>query len=447
MAINWERWMRWGWPALWNPQMGQQTTGPLSLGNEAKQSISEDRAMQVGAVFRSIRIIAETAAALPMIGFQRTRSGDLVPLKDSDPINGLIAEPNPTMSGDEWRETMYAQMAGWGNAYSQTVIAPSDGQVKELWPYTVNNMQVYRAADRTLAYKYPDPYGIPKDLDPKTVAHFRSFSLDGVTGLSPLSMARESLGITVGADRYAASFYAQGGRPAHVLTSEKMLNPEQRAQLRKEYGDIGGATNDHHGAELQTGKRMWILEASLKYQAVTVSPEDMQMLQTRSFQVSDIARFFGVPLFLLMENSKDTSWGSGLEQMNLGFLSYTLRPYLQRMIQVYTRQVIPEDRRGKVCIEIDTAPLLALDSAALNALYSGQVNNGIRTRNEVRRLLKLPPSVEKNADALTVQVALTTIDKLGSVQPTLKPSTAPEAATPPKAMAIWDQIDQGVVLQ
>lgn len=444
MAINWEKWMRWGWGQLWNPQMGQQNPGPVTLANESRQAISETRAMQVGAVFRSIRIIAETAAALPMRSYQRTRSGDMVPTKDSDPINGLIEQPNPTMSGDEWRETMYAQQSGWGNGYSQKVIADSDGDVKELWPYTVNNMLVYRGKDRMLGYNYPDPYGVPKELDPATVAHFRSFSLDGVMGLSPLAMARESLGLTVGAERYASSFYAQGGRPAHILTSDKLLNSEQRDQLRKEYGSIGQTQGDHDGAELQTGKRMWVLEASLKYQSVTVSPEDMQMLQTRSFQVSDIARFFGVPLFLLMENSKDTSWGSGLEQMNLGFLAYTLRPYLQRMIRVWNSQIIMPDRRGKVCVDIDTQPLLALDSTALKELYGGYSTNGIMTRNEIRRILKLPPSTEKNADALTVQVALTTIDKLGQSPPTLQPSAPPISAAAAKAMSLWERIEHGV---
>lgn len=417
MAIQWAKWMRWAYPSLWNMQVGRQNSGPMSLVNEARQSITEERAMQVGAVFRSIRIIAETAAALPMRGYQGTPGGDAVPLKDSDPINGLIEEPNPTMSGDEHRETMYAQMAGWGNGYTQKVIAPSDGLIKELWPYIVYNMQVDRAPDRTLTYIYPDPNGAPRTMTADKVAHFRSFSLDGVMGLSPLAMARESLGLAVGAERYASSFYAQGGRPAHVLTSDKLLTPAQREQIRSEYGGMGGMPQDLSELESQTGKRMWVLEASLKYQSITVSPEDMQMLQTRSFQVSDIARFFGVPLFLLMENSKDTSWGSGLEQMNLGFLAYTLRPYLQRMIRVWNRQIIPTFPGHRKFVDIDTQPLLALDSTALKELYGGYASNGIMTRNEIRRLLKLPAATDKNADKLTVQVALTPIEKLGVVPP------------------------------
>lgn len=429
MAIQWARWMRWAYPSLWNQQAGRQNSGPMSLVNEARQSITEERAMQVGAVFRCIRIIAETAAALPMRSYRKTPSGDLVPLADSDPVNGLIEEPNPTMSGDELRESMIGQMAGWGNGYTQKVIAPSDLQVKELWPYTVNNMQVDRAVDRTLSYIYPDANGAPRILTSDKVVHFRGFSLDGVMGLSPLSMARESLGLTVGAERYASSFYAQGGRPAHVLTSDKLLTQAQREQIRAEYGGMGGMPADLSELESQTGKRMWVLEGSLKYQAITVSPEDMQMLQTRSFQIADIARFFGVPLFLLMENSKDTSWGSGLEQMNLGFLAYTLRPYLTRMTRVWNRQIIPHFPGSKKCVDIDTQPLLALDSTALKELYGGYASNGIMTRNEIRRLLKLPAATDKNADKLTVQVALTPIEKLGTVQqPPPEPPPAPSGS-------------------
>jgi HK97 family phage portal protein len=152
----------------------------------------------------------------------------------------------------------------------------------------------------------------------------------------------------------------------------------------------------------------------------------MQMLQTRTFEVSDIARFFGVPLFLLMETEKSTSWGSGLEQMNLGFLTYTLRPYIQRLVKTFNRRIIPLADRGKYYVDVDTNALLMLDSAALKELYSGYSQNAIMTRNEIRRILKLPQSPTKNMDAFTAQTALTPIENLGRV-PTPNASTAPAA--------------------
>lgn len=428
MAIQWQSWMRWAWPGLWNPQIGQQMPGPISSSNEARQEVTESRAMQVGAVFRCIRIISEVSAALPMHAYSGTPGGDRVLLPDSHWLQSLVEEPNEVMTGDEYRETQFAQMAGWGNGYSRRV-SNAQGRDAELWPLVPGKMIVRRQEDRTVTYQYPKPTGTPEPLTSDDVLHLRAFTVDGYMGLSPLGLARETLGITIGADRYAASFFAQGGRPAHILTSDKTLNDAQRAQVRREYGGIGDVgSDDQSKVEYQTGKRMWVLEASLKYQPVTVSPEDMQMLETRQFQVSDVARFFGVPLFLLMETSKDTTWGSGLEQMNLGFLTYTLRPYLQRMCTIWNRRIVPLNQRGKIFVDIDTSPLLTMDSNALKEVYASYTMNGIMTRNEARRILKLPQSTMKNADALTAQIALTTIDKLGTTAAP-PPGTAQQPAT------------------
>lgn len=412
MAIQWAKWMRWLGGGTWNPEQGIQRAGPDGFANAALQPVNDDRALQIAAVFRCIRIIAETCASLPMRTFERTPSGDGIPLPDSHWLNGVVEEPNETQTGDEFRESMYAQMAGWGNAYSQRV-PNSLGRTVELWPYKVANMDVRRLEDRTLMYKYPDTRGIPQDLPPERVLHFRAFCLDGVMGVSPLGVARQALGLAVGAQNYASSFFAQGGRPAGVLTSDKILTDKQRAQLRKEYGGIAEGTED---------KRLWILEAALKYQAITVSPEDMQMIQTQSFSIAEIARFFGVPLFLLMETEKSTSWGSGIEQQNIGFLTYTLRPYLQRMVAVFNRWVIPPSERRKIYVEIDETPILLMDSTGWQNFAGAMSNNGVMTRNELRKIRKLPRVEEPNADKLTVQTALTTIENLGRVPPNSQPN-------------------------
>lgn len=413
MAILWRSWMRGLFGGLWNPETGPQRAGPYAYANEAGQDVSDSRALQLSAVFRSIRIISEVAALCPMCGYKKLPNGDREELPESHWLQQLIAYPNETQTGEEWRETMYAQGAGWGNGYSQ--IVPNDaGRATELWAYKVGNMDVFRQRDRTLEYKYPNMDGIQETLPPGRVFHMRMFSPDGVMGLSPLSMARESLGLTVGAERYASSFFAQGGRPAGVMTSEKLLTDKQREQIRKEFAELGGSNGN-------TGKRFWLLEGHLKYSAITVSPEDMQMLQTRQFQVSDIARFFGVPLFLLMESSKDTAWGTGLEQQNLGFLAYTLNTYLKRMCTTFNWRIIPPAERSKIFVDIDVNPLTALDSVALKELLASFSSNAIMTRNEIRRRLKLPQSADKNTNKLTCQIALTTLDKLGEQPPKVAP--------------------------
>lgn len=414
MAIQYQGWMRtlgqmFG---LWNPQKGVQNSGPTSYANDALQSVGDRRALSIAAVFRCIRIIAEVCSSLPIRGFARESNGDRAPLPDSHWLNGILCEPNEEMAGDEWAETQYGQMGGWGNAYSQ--IVPNDeGRAVELWPYNVSDMKVERRVDRTLQYTYPNVNGYPTLLGKGRVMHLRAFSLDGVMGLSPLAYAREALGMAIAQDRYGASFFAQGGRPAGVLTSDKLLNDKQREQIRKEYGGL---------AEGSTDKRLWVMEAALKYTPVTVNPEDMQMLQARAFSIAEIARFFGVPLFLLMETEKSTSWGSGIEQQNIAFLTYALRPYLQRMVTTFNRRIIPLAERAKIFVDIDDSPLLLLDSAAQKELYSSLSQNAIMTRNEIRRILKLPRSTEKNADALTLQSAQTTLANLGRVAPPSQPN-------------------------
>lgn len=412
MAIQWQKWMRALGLGTWNPEAGIQRAGPDGYANAALQPINDDRALQIAAVFRCIRIISETCASLPMRTFRRSASGDGLPLEDSHWLNAVVSEPNETQTGDEFREAMYAQMAGWGNAYAQRV-PNAEGRTVELWPYKVANMDVRRLEDRTLRYKYPDTRGTPQDLPPGRVLHFRAFCLDGVMGLSPLGLARQALGLAVGSQNYASSFFAQGGRPSGVLTSDKLLTDKQREQIRKEFGGLAEGSDD---------KRLWVLEAALKYQAITVSPEDMQMIQTQAFTIAEIARFFGVPLFLLMETEKSTSWGSGIEQQNIGFLTYTLRPYLQRMVSVFNRWVIPDQERGKVYVEVDETPLLLMDSTGWQNFAGAMANNGVMTRNELRKMRKLKRSDEPNADKLTVQTALTPIENLGRVPPNSQPN-------------------------
>lgn len=408
MAIQWARWMRgWSFGGLFNPDKGEQRAeAGHGSGNHSGVAVNDQIALSIAAVFRCIRIIAETAASLPLVPYRRVGKHDREELEVGKHwLPDLLLEPNEEMSGDEWAESMYGQMAGWGNAYSQ-IVPNSAGRAVELWPYKVDRMQVARLENLTLEYKYPNIYGTPQVIPRAKVMHLRAFSLDGVMGLSPLGLARESLGLAVGAQRYAGSFFASGGRPSGVMTSDKLLTPAQREQIRKEFGGM---------AEGGDGKRMWVLEASLKYSPITVSPEDMQMLQTRAFEIAEVARFFGVPLFLLMETEKSTSWGSGLEQANLAFLIYTLRPYLHRMQNTINRRVIPKDERGKIFVEVDPSPLLMADFATLAAYLSTAVQNGYMTRNEARRWLKLPADPSPGANVLMAQVNMSPLDTLGKL--------------------------------
>lgn len=415
MAVQWSSWMRNLFGGLWNPDKGPQRSDPSGFGSRAGVVVSDSKALQVAAVFRCIRIIAEVAASLPLRAWRRTGDDDRELLEPDHWLSRLLYEPNETMCGDEWCEAMYAQMAGWGNGYTQ-VVPNSAGRAVELWPYKVANMQVERREDRSLRYSYPNPAGSLIELPNARVLHLRAFSLDGVMGVSPIGMARDSLGLSVAARDYASSFFATGGRPSGIMTVDKLLTDKQREQIRTEYGGMADGGDN--------AKRFWLLEGSLKYAAITVNPEDMQMLQTRTFEVAEIARWFGVPLHLLMESEKSSSWGSGLEQVNLSFLTYTLRPYLSRMERTFNRCIIPVAERGKIFVEVDTSPLETADLTALSAFLSNGIQNGYLRRNEARKRLKLPRA--EGADALMAQVNMAPLDKLGNLTPSsAQPVSAP----------------------
>jgi HK97 family phage portal protein len=362
--------------------------------------------MTIGTVFRSIRLISEIAAMCELKAYQRLANGDAKLLPAKHWLPELLRKPNPEMAGDTWSEAMYAQCAGWGNAYSQ-IVRLASGRPAELWPYKVDRMTVYRKDNLEVEYRYPDQFGSPRVLERERVMHLRAFTVDGVMGISPLGVARNTMGLAESAQRYASGFYQSGGRPAGILTADRVLTPQQRTQLKEEYGSI---------ADAASGKKLWLLEAALKYTPITVSPEDMQMLQTRAFQVAEIARFFGVPLFLLMETEKSTSWGSGLEQTNLAFLVYTLRAYLKDMESSWNNFIIPRSEQGEIFVAADTDVLQTADLAALSSFLSTMTQNGLMTRNEGRRRLKLPRDESATADQLTAQVNLVPLDKLGTTE-------------------------------
>lgn len=417
MAVVWQGWMGRLFGRLWQRETGVQIVTSAAGSTESGRLMSDDSAMTLAAVFRSIRIIAETTSGLPLVVYKRDENGDPVRAVDN-PLASLFDKPNEVNGEDEVREAVTAAMAGWGNGYIE-VFRDSKDRVRELWPVKPLNVQVTRRADRTLEYQKVGPSGSLEPVPADRLLHFRAFSLDGVTGVSPLGMAREALGLAASAQAYAGSFFSSGGRPTGVLSSDRILTKEQREKLRTEFA---GLADD--GGEAR--RRLYVAEAGLKYQAVSVSPEDMQMLQTRSFQIADIARFFGVPLFLLMETEKSTSWGTGIEQQNLAFLAYTLRPYLSRIEAVYNRTLFTEaDRRDGYYLAHDTAPLLRADSKARADYLSAMVQNGLMTRNEGRRLELLPPM--EGGDDLTAQVNLAPLEKLGD-----SPSRPPSAGGPPK---------------
>lgn len=384
-----------------NPEVGYQSSYPAASGEAV--DVSDDRAFQISAVYRCIAILSQTVACMPLGFFERKADGRTELDDDHYIVTLLKRKPNPAMTPIEFRTAMTAQVAGWGNGYALVGYSGTSNNRRptSLWPLKPERMMPYRQENGTLTYHYTTDKGV-QILAPSSVFHLKGLTVDGVMGLSPLGMGRQALGLTIAAEKYSAGSFRNGGRPIGTLNFDKFLTPEQRDGARKLYQGITA------GADAATN--MWVLEGGAKYESISVSPDDMQMLESRRFQLGEICRLFGVPSHLVNDSEKATAWGSGLEQLNLGFLQYTLQPYLKAWESTITDSLLTAPDKRRVIVEHNVEGLLRADSAGRASFYSTMVQNGLMTRNEVRRKENLPP--KEGGDELTAQVNMASIENL-----------------------------------
>jgi HK97 family phage portal protein len=262
-------------------------------------------------------------------------------------------------------------------------------------------MTVERVGDGLL-YIYEGDTANKKEYNQNEILHIKGFG-DGVMGLSALAHARHTLGISVSADRYASRSFS--GRPNGALTLDRILTSEQRAELRKVYGGL--ESSSVYNADGQ----MMILEGGMKYEGFSMPPDDLQMLESRTFQVPEICRFFGVPSVMVDGSAGATAaWPASYEQQVLSFLTFGLKPYLEEWEDKVTFSLLSPSERSEVFAEHNVEGLLRTDSQARASYLSTMVQNGLMSRNESRMKLNLP-RVE-GGDELTVQVNLTGINDL-----------------------------------
>lgn len=363
---------------------------PTGTSTVARRSVTVDSAMQLSTVWACIRLISETVATLPLVLYETSDDGERT-VANHEPLHALLLRaPNYDNTAVEFWEGVAMSLCLFGNAYARKEML--GGRLVSLTPLAADKMTVSRNNQGALVYRYSGKEA-KGEYREEQIFHVRGFGGAGDTGLSPIAFARQTIGTALATDELAGSIFANGARPSGILTSDQLLKPEQRAQLRE------NIVLPFVGSEKAGG--LMVLEAGLKYQQVTMTPEDSQFLQTRAFQVEEICRWFRVPPFMVGHTEKSTSWGSGLEQQLIAFLTFALGPYLRRIEQAVQRSLIRPEQRAFLKPEFKVEGLLRTDSAARSAFYAVMVQNGIMTRNEVRRLENLPPL--PGGDELTVQ--------------------------------------------
>lgn len=390
----------------------RQSNFPASIAVKTAKVVTEDVALQQSAVWACVKLLAETIGSLP-IHLYEVDENDSRTLATNHPIYRLInRRPNSYMTPQDFKETLMLNLALHGNCYA-LIARNARGVAIALNPIAAQQVTPILLDGGSIVYEVRTDNGV-SIVAFENMLHLKLFG-NGIIGLSPLAYGRVSMGISVAAEEYSSNFFINGGKPSGTLTLDRILNPQQRAEIKKNFvGMVEGSENSH---------RMMLLEAGMKYDAIQVNPNDMQMLETRRFQVEDIARFFGVPSFLINDTTSTTTWGSGLEQMMRGFYTLTLKPYMNRFEQGLERKLLTAPEGRKYEIEFDFDDLLRGDSQGRSDYYAKMVQNGIITRNEARKKEKLKRY--EGADALTAQTNLAPLEKLGEIEPS-KPSRGSE---------------------
>lgn len=365
--------------------------------------IDPDTALKLSAVWACVRLRSQTIASLPLQLYDNNKQI----ASDHYLYRILHDSPNYDMTASEFWESMVTSLDLWGNAYALIKRSNRTKQVESLEVLNPEYMTVYRSKDGVITYVYREGTKVFNYIDDE-IFHIKGFTVDGLIGLSPIKYQSTVMGFQVDANTAANQEFKNGMKAGGFLkTGEKILSDAQRDRLRDSLDKFGLPEN--------AGKYM-VLEAGMDVvssSGVRINPQDAQLLESRYFGIEEICRTFMTPPSLIYHTDKASSWASSLEGMNLGYLTYSLRPILVRIEQAIVKKLLSPADRGKIKPRFSVEGLLRANSQGRATFYNSALQNGWMTRNEVRDLEDLP-RVE-GADTLTVQLNLTPIEMLQSV--------------------------------
>ena len=358
--------------------------GSFFMGTSSSgKAVTERSAMQMTAVYACVRILSEAIAGLPLHLYKYTDDGGKEKAIDHPLYRILHDEPNPEMTSFVFRETLMTHLLLWGNAYAQ-IIRNGKGEVIALYPLMPNRMRVDRDDKGQLYYTYNRVYDealktntMTVTLRPYEVLHIPGLGFDGLVGYSPIAMAKNAIGLAIATEEYGAKFFANGAAPSGVLEHPSTLkNPEK---LREAWqSQFGGSQNSN---------RIAVLEEGLKYTPISISPEQAQFLETRKFQINEIARIFRVPPHMVGDLEKSSF--SNIEQQSLEFVKYTLDPWVVRWEQNLQRILLTTDEKKDYFFKFNVDGLLRGDYASRMSGYATARQNGWMSANDIRELENL----------------------------------------------------------
>lgn len=349
-------------------------------GTRAGVRVDESTALSITAVYACVRIIAGPIGQLPCELLRRD-GRKRVPAEDHPAYWMLKRRPNPWMTAYRQRRLHVAHELLWGNGYA-AIVRNNRGQAIELWPLLPERTRP-RVVDGRLVYETIDDDGQLKVLPAEDVVHLSSISHDGIVGLSRIALHREALGLAKVTEEFGASWFGQGSRSGGLLQLPGEVSEAARRKIEEQWAAVESGLDGAHKVRL--------LPAGATYTPLSIPPEDAQFLQTREFQIAEIARMYGVPLHMLESHQKSTSWGSGIEQMSLGFVRYTLADHIEGYEQELENKLLTEEERKKYTIKFNLNSLLRGDAKARAEFYGLGLRDHWLTIEEVRELEDLGP--------------------------------------------------------
>lgn len=408
-----------------HPKIDNRTVGSSYSfymgGSSAGKNVNERSAMQMTAVYSCVRILAEAVAGLPLHLYRYKEDGGKERAIDNNLYHLLHDEPNKEMSSFIFRETLMTHLLLWGNAYAQ-IIRNGKGEVVALYPLMPNKMQVDRNENGELYYIYTRSSdeaktmeGVIVYLTPRDVLHIPGLGFDGLVGYSPIAMAKNAIGLAIATEEYGAKFFANGAAPSGVLEHPGTIKDPSR--LRENW-------NSTFGGSANSGK-VAVLEEGMKYTPISISPEQAQFLETRKFQIDEIARIFRVPPHMVGDLEKSSF--SNIEQQSLEFVKYTLDPWVIRWEQSLSRALLNEDEKRKYFFKFNLEGLLMGDYESRMSCYAVARQNGWMSANDIRELEnmdKIP--AEDGGDLYLINGNMLPLNKAGAYAIIEKEDTADE---------------------
>jgi len=345
------------------------------------ETVTPEIAITSSAVISIITIMAQDTASLPLILYGRNGRNKFRAF-DNPYYKLMHDQPNPETTSMVFRELIMSHILAWGNFFAQLII-DNRGTVVELWALRPDRMSVERVNGQKI-YKYQSEKG-QRVFFPDEILHIPGFGFDGLVGYSRIALARNAIGLAISTEKYGGSFFSNGANFDIIIKHPSALGEAAYKTLSESFNaKHAGGENSH---------RPLIIEENMSVEKIGIPPNDAQFLETRKFQLSEINRIIGpVPPHMIGDISNSTSWGSGIDSQEQGYVNHTLRPYAVRIEQALNTQLMLEaDRAGGYFYEHLFDAFLRGDIATRFSAYTQAINNGIMNPNEVRAKENMNP--------------------------------------------------------